>query len=297
VYGIVKYLKENYSKTPRSKNPANITDYAIIKEFVKEFLKTNNKIDKGKKVEKYLLIIDEINRGNISKIFGELITLIEPDKRMGEDQEISVTLPYSKEEFVVPPNLYIIGTMNTADRSIALIDTALRRRFGFVEMMPDENLINNDDIEGINIRKMFKKINERIEFLYDRDHTIGHSYLMKVNNYNDLCDIMANKIIPLLQEYFYDDWEKIQYVLGEHYSQLKLNKNCNTYEDENNKSRFIQSILVQPKNILGDNNNDDYEDKLMFRVNPLLEKGEIDSEAFLKIYEEQSKKENNNENE
>ena len=161
---------------------------------------------------KYVLIIDEINRGNIAKIFGELITLIEDSKRTGGNDPATVTLPYSKEEFGVPDNLYIIGTMNTADRSIALLDTALRRRFHFVEMMPDPKLVP-EDIQGVNCQKLLEAMNNRIRFLLDREHQIGHTYLMNVKSIDSLASTFKNKIVPLLQEYFYDNWEKIELVL------------------------------------------------------------------------------------
>ena len=176
--------------------------------------------------EPYVFIIDEINRGNISKIFGELITLIEPTKRSGKKECISTKLPYSKEEFTVPDNVYIIGTMNTADRSIALMDTALRRRFKFEEMLPDYDLLKDIFVEDkgtkVNIGAMLKVINERIEYLYDREHTIGHAVFLEKKE-NDKIDIDINKlenifkknIIPLLQEYFYEDYEKIRIVLGD----------------------------------------------------------------------------------
>jgi hypothetical protein len=175
--------------------------------------------------KKYVFIIDEINRGNISKIFGELITLIEPSKRLGKPEEIKAKLPYSTEPFGVPGNLYIVGTMNTADRSIAMIDTALRRRFSFVEMMPDVEVLKKWGLEKININgkelnvaKMLETINTRIEFLLDREHTIGHAFFSNMREMADmenLKTIFLKNIIPLLQEYFYDDYEKIALVLGD----------------------------------------------------------------------------------
>ena len=165
--------------------------------------------------QKYVLIIDEINRGNIPKIFGELITLIEESRRLGESDETRVVLPYSNKEFGVPNNLYIIGTMNTADRSIVLVDTALRRRFDFVEMMPEpEHEHISADVEGVQLRKMLKAMNERISLLLDRERQIGHTYLFKVTDMETLSHRFRNAILPLLQEYFYDDWSKIREVLG-----------------------------------------------------------------------------------
>ena len=208
---------------------------------------------------KYAIFIDEINRGNISKIFGELITLIEPSKRLGADDEIMVELPYSKEKFGVPSNLYIIGTMNTADRSIALMDTALRRRFEFVEMMPEYDNLNKINIEGINIGEMLKTINERIEYLYDRDHTIGHAYFIDVSDLKTLANVFKNKILPLLQEYFYDDWEKIRLVLGD--------------------SQFIKE--KKSANALFKSGTDYINDKILYEID---KEAFYDEQNYLKIY-------------
>ena len=179
----------------------------------------------NEKKENHVFIIDEINRGNVSKILGEAITLIEPSKRKGAEEELQVTLPYSGKKFGVPKNLYILGTMNTADRSIALMDTALRRRFDFVEMMPNSNLFDGIVIDGIVIKDLFETINNRIHYLYDREHTIGHAYfkdLLKKENQNIrmLRRILKNNIIPLLQEYFYDDYDKIAQILGDNEKQV-----------------------------------------------------------------------------
>jgi len=181
--------------------------------------------------QRFAIVIDEINRGNISKILGELITLIEPDKREGADNEIAVTLPYSGEVFSVPPNVDIIGTMNTADRSLALLDTALRRRFDFVPVLPDARDDAGAPLFGlrvtlgqqvINIPLMLSVINQRIEALYDRDHCIGHAYLTSLAQVPDgderliaLSQIFSNRIIPLLEEYFFEDWQKIRLVLAD----------------------------------------------------------------------------------
>ena len=191
----------------------------------------------------YVFIIDEINRGNISKIFGELITLIEDTKRLGMDEQASAILPYSGEEFSVPANVYILGTMNTADRSIALMDTALRRRFSFIEKMPRPGLLNDVNVEqggvSVNIGEMLDTINKRIEFLFDREHTIGHAFFMKLKKNPDihiLADIFKRSVVPLLQEYFYEDYEKIQLVLGD-----------NGKTDD--KYKFIKNETVIPSSL------------------------------------------------
>ena len=170
------------------------------------------------KIPNRVFIIDEINRGNISKIFGELITLIESSKRINASEQLRAILPYSGQNFGVPDNVYIIGTMNTADRSIAMIDTALRRRFSFVEMHPESATLKDVLVDGIDIAEMLDTLNKRITVLLDREYTIGHSYLLPLKSdptIENLAGIFENKIIPLLQEYFYDDYEKIQFVLGD----------------------------------------------------------------------------------
>ena len=164
--------------------------------------------------ERFVLIIDEINRGNIARIFGELITLIEDSRRLGRSEATRVTLPYSKELFGVPGNLHLLGTMNTADRSIQLLDTALRRRFAFVEMMPNPDHPKMAQIDGVDCGRMLRTINDRIACLLDREHQIGHTYLLDIRDMEKLARNFRMQVFPLLQEYFFDDWSKIKAVLG-----------------------------------------------------------------------------------
>jgi 5-methylcytosine-specific restriction endonuclease McrBC GTP-binding regulatory subunit McrB len=199
--------------------------YTLWKDKIKTdfFAKANYSTNRKNRI----LIIDEINRGNVSSIFGELITLIEEDKRDGMANALSTILPYSKKEFSVPPNVHIIGTMNTADRSVEALDTALRRRFSFVEMLPKPELLkdkgenNSGEIEGIDLFSLLSTINERIEVLVDRDHTIGHAFFINDITIQDLRNTFANKIIPLLQEYFYGDYSKMELVIGSAFFEKK----------------------------------------------------------------------------
>ena len=216
----VKWLATGLAMEPKLLVDKKISQQSIYQfydddikvEVFKEMFNSNVSVTDEQK--NFVLIIDEINRGNVSAIFGELITLIEEDKRAGAKEALSVTLPYSKQEFSVPSNLHIIGTMNTADRSVEALDTALRRRFTFKEMLPDIEVIKDEKVGVLSMATVLKTINERIEMLIDRDHTIGHSYFIGVNNEEKLLSAFKDKIIPLLQEYFYGDYGKIGLVLG-----------------------------------------------------------------------------------
>ncbi|MGA1861635.1 AAA family ATPase [Deferribacter thermophilus] len=266
-------IKPRYES--KNKRHGNAIYYYALFEKIKEFYEGNkiSYLKQSEDLKNYILIIDEINRGNISKIFGELITLIEEDKRIGEKEEAIVKLPYLNEEFGVPNNLYIIGTMNTADRSIALLDTALRRRFTFIEMMPDYSLLEDKKIslqenKEIDLSNLLKTMNKRIEYLYDRDHTIGHAYFLKIKSFEDLKFIFKNKIIPLLQEYFYDDWEKIRFILADN-------------QVDNEDYQFIKIENIKIQELFGNNIPELIDEKRIFTIN---NEAFEQAESYIKIY-------------
>ena len=250
-----------------------VKDWKPYLSSIAEHIKTNYhyRVDEEDNADKpYVIIIDEINRGNISQIFGELITLIEPDKRKGQAEEIEVILPYSKEPFSVPSNLHIIGTMNTADRSVEALDTALRRRFSFMEMNPLPRLLNKDAFrcEGIDLNAMLEAINARIEKLLDKDYCIGHSYFMTIKNKQEPLDelkyIFQNKILPLLQEYFYGNWGKIRLIVGPEF-----------VEGKSNEVRFLDAGTEE--------DIEEFEEKLIYNF---TNQEEWTLDSFKSIYEE-----------
>lgn len=233
----VKWLATNLKAQPEKFVRKKISQQTIY-EFYNADIKKEAFEDllsiESKEEQNYVLIIDEINRGNVASIFGELITLLEPDKRLGRENELRVSLPYSRETFGVPSNLHIIGTMNTADRSVEALDTALRRRFSFMEMMCDytvlDQVIGHDfEVNGIVIKQMLKTINERLELLLNRDHQIGHAWFLSLKDaeikQKELNNIFQNKILPLLQEFFYADYGKIGLVLGNGFVEVQIAKN------------------------------------------------------------------------
>ena len=215
---IKKEVLEHYLKT------GEVLDWAPYTKSVANYIieKYNYIQNEAIEPKPHVLIIDEINRGNVSAIFGELITLLEEDKRKGNKEHTEAVLPYSGDKFSVPNNVYIIGTMNTADRSVEALDTALRRRFSFVEMQPDPNELS--EVGDVDLSKLLKTINERIELLIDKDHQIGHSYFIGIQNIVDLQRTFKDKIIPLLEEYFYGDFGKIGLVLGGEFIKLAENQ-------------------------------------------------------------------------
>lgn len=212
-----------------------------------------------KEEKKYVLIIDEINRGNVSQIFGELITLIEEDKRLGKNEALEVTLPYSKEKFGVPPNLYIIGTMNTADRSVEALDTALRRRFSFQEMRPKPELIATEGklketsgvVGDIELPLLLDTINKRIEKLLDKDRQIGHSYFLSIGSLEELKTTFQNKIVPLLQEYFFGDFAKAGLVLGKGFFEIVEGQSESLFAEfgDDNGAEFAEKTIYKIKDI------------------------------------------------
>lgn len=254
-WAVLNAIRDRSAKSNK-KSFANKT-YSLDER--KEAISTlSNKDFKTKKGNPYVLIIDEINRGNVSSVFGELITLIEDDKRLGRKEALEITLPYSKEKFGVPANLYIIGTMNTADRSVEALDTALRRRFSFVEMPPNYDILRDYSVSEdgkfklndheLDLVELLRIINERIELLLDRDHLIGHSYFMNVDSPESLKEAFSKQIIPLLQEYFYGDYGKISLVLGEGFCRgEKADKkikfaNAKDYDTSAFEDKFIYKI-------------------------------------------------------
>lgn len=257
LHAICEFLKNEYKRD---------SELVLSDDIIFENLKIKDYIEK--KGKPYVLIIDEINRGNVSQIFGELITLIEEDKRttkwdkdkkqyVDNPEKITVKLPYSPDEepFGVPGNLYIIGTMNTADRSVEALDTALRRRFEFKEMMPnskikDENgmmLFYDREICGVKLGKLMDTINERIRVLKDREHQIGHSYFMKCKTEDDLKNVFKNNIVPLLQEYFYGNYAYIGLVLGNRFVQKDEDANNPKFATFDGKDSFENNTDPQYK--------------------------------------------------
>lgn len=213
--GNIKSYKDIKPKfESKSIHHGNAGYYFMLYKKLFEFEKKDDYKNQKEDLKPYIIIIDEINRGNISKIFGELITLIEPSKRLGNAEELEVVLPYSKERFSVPNNVYIIGTMNTADRSITTLDTALRRRFEFKKIMPTSSLLSSD-CDGVNLQELLNKMNERIECLIGDEKLIGHSYFMDINSIDELKAVFSKKILPLLEEYFYNDYSQIKSVLND----------------------------------------------------------------------------------
>lgn len=262
-------LRDLYYGTREFKSSGIGIYYPSIVDKLKSYDADLKKESVTNEKKNYVLIIDEINRGNVSQIFGELITLIEEDKRLGNDEELEVTLPYSKEKFGVPSNLHIIGTMNTADRSVEALDTALRRRFVFEEMLPKYELEElQQNLYGFSASDILKTINLRIEKLLDRDHQIGHAYFIHKNEIT-IIDSFYKNIIPLLQEYFFGDYGKIGLVLGKGFIQ----------EDSDFKNNKIETSFFASFNY---DNAEDFENRISYRVLGLNDK-DFDFENAIKL--------------
>ena len=235
----------------------------------------------------FVLVIDKINRANIARVFGELITLLEPDKRLGNPHELRVQLPSSKEWFGVPPNLHVVATMNTADRSIALMDVALRRRFTFEEMMPDAEALNYalaeanvDEALRALVVAVFTKLNERLRYLYDREHQIGHAYFFGVRSLDGLRAVFADRILPLLQEYFYGQWDKVALALG---YPIKADGTPKEVRDtEHASGTFLTTQKLDEKSVLGFD-HDEYVDQVAWDVHPAFRpRGGMKPDAWIR---------------
>ena len=243
----------------------------------------------------FVLIIDEINRGNVSKILGELITLLESDKRLGARSELKLPLTYSPgHRFAVPPNLHVLGTMNTADRSIALMDVALRRRFTFEELMPQADVIrtilsdNKVDAAVVDLTTdLFATLNHRIRFLYDRDHQLGHAYFLDVASLEGLRKVMVDRVIPLLQEYFYGAWPKIAIVLGCPYDEAGRPLRKGHLVEKTGAGQAYAAPMIRA-DVFGEEatlgfDHDDYENRLDFCVCPNLRTGRLGQEQLVRM--------------
>lgn len=245
----------------------------------------------GHQARHFVLVIDEINRANIARVFGELITLLEPDKRLGSSNELRVQLPSSKEWFGVPPNLHVVGTMNTADRSIALMDVALRRRFTFEEMMPDVGALDSALVEaGVEekLRKLvvavFMKLNARLRYLYDREHQIGHAYFLGVRSLGDLRAVFADRILPLLQEYFFGQWDKIALTVGYPLKSEGLPKE--ERGETHSTGTMLTAKRLDEKSVLGFD-HDEYVDQIAWDVHPAFRpRGEAEDAWLVQAFEE-----------
>lgn len=282
----IKTLKAIFNGTKVIKGGLNVYYQPLVKHLKSYAAKESGAKESPKN---FVLIIDEINRGNISKVFGELITLIEDSKRSfnGTTESIEVTLPYSGDPFSVPANLYLIGTMNTADRSLAMMDTALRRRFDFVEMMPNYSLLEGQVVNSIKLDMLLRKMNARIEALYDREHTLGHAFLIpvvegiqtgdEVKAFGLLKQIFLNKVVPLLEEYFFDDWNKIRLVLGDNQKpdELQFVKVLSTGFDELfGLNHELDSFMSQNETFeLASSSDRVWDDELAYKTiyNPIAE--------------------------